>query len=170
MDPDFRRFLPKDEFAGTLVGRAWAPAKLTGTIGGPSPVLIHKTGVYDLTLLAPTCSDLLNAKVSVADCDLSRLRRLASYAEIMANTMAQQRDPLLPYFLSPIDLQAIKACGVTFAVSLLERVIEERAAGDVRQAKTIREKICARIGDDIARVKPGSPQAEALKSALKPTE
>ena len=159
-------YLPKDGFAGTLIGRAWIPAA-GGTIAGPSPVLLTEQGVFDLSHLAPTCAELLNRGFTKGDADLSRSRRVGGYRETMANTMAMHRDEAVPYFLSPVDLQAVKACGVTFAASLLERVIEERAAGDAGQAERIRAAIQARIGADLSGIKPGSPQAEELKQALK---
>jgi fumarylacetoacetate (FAA) hydrolase family protein len=159
-------YLPQDGYAGTLIGRAWVPAS-AGAIAGPSPVLLTERGVFDLSPLAPTCAELLNRGFSKGDADLTRLRGIGRFEDVMANTMAARRDESLPYFLSPVDLQAVKACGVTFAASLLERVIEERAAGDARQADKIRAAIQERIGADLSGVKPGSPQAEELKAALK---
>jgi fumarylacetoacetate (FAA) hydrolase family protein len=159
-------YLPKDGFAGTLIGRAWVPAS-GGVIAGPSPVLLTERGVFDLSPLAPTCAELLNRGFSKSDADLARLRSIGRCGEIMANSLAPRRDDSVPYFLSPVDLQAVKACGVTFAASLLERVIEERAGGDAKQAEKIRAAIQERIGADLSGVKPGSPQAEELKQALK---
>jgi fumarylacetoacetate (FAA) hydrolase family protein len=158
--------LPSDGFAGTLIGRVWAPAGPHQEIAGPSPVWVTEKGVLDLSPLAPTCSDLINNGFSARDCDVSRLRSLGDYGEILANTLAPRRDPGLSHFLSPVDLQAVKACGVTFAVSMLERVIEERAGGDADRAKSIREKISGRIGTDLSGVRPGSAKAEELKRAL----
>jgi fumarylacetoacetate (FAA) hydrolase family protein len=162
---DGHSYLPKDGFAGTLIGRAWVPAS-GGVIAGPSPVLLTERGVFDLSPLAPTCAELLNRGFSKGDADQARLRSIGRFGEIIANTVAR-RDESVPYFLSPVDLQAVKACGVTFAASLLERVIEERAGGDARQAEKIRAAIRERIGSDLSGVKPGSPQAEELKQALK---
>jgi fumarylacetoacetate (FAA) hydrolase family protein len=172
---NFARFLPSDGFAGLLIGRAWLPAPLAGGFAGPSPVFIAEAGVFDLSSVAPTCADLINAgPVAVlrgASGSPSGVppgcARLGSYADIMANTLAAKRDPGTPHFLSPVDLQAVKACGVTFAVSMMERVIEERAAGDAKKADAIRGTIRERIGTDLSRVKPGSPQAEDLKNVLK---
>ena len=158
--------LPKDGFAGTLIGRAWIPAA-GGGIAGPSPVLLDERGVFDLSSLAPTCAELLNRGFAKRDADLARLPRLGGFAEIMSNTLAAKREAGVPFFLSPVDLQAVKACGVTFAVSLLERVIEERAGGDPAQALRIRETIRKSIGSDLSEVRPGSEQAEGLKQALK---
>src|SRR5262245_16023610 len=129
-EKNYREFLPADGFAGSLIGRVWAP----GDIPGPSPVWIAEDGVWDLGSVAPTCAEFLNQGFSPRKIDRAGLARLGGYAEIMANTLAASRDANQPYFLSPVDLQAVKACGVTFAVSLLERVIEERAAGDAGKA------------------------------------
>ncbi len=164
---NYQRFLPQDGFTGTLLGRAWIPASASQKIAGPSPVWITQEGVFDLSPIAPTCAELLNNGFSSKVADASKLKRLGSYAEIMANTMTRSPANGLPRFLSPVDIQAIKACGVTFAVSMLERVIEERAAGDVKKAAEIRGKIKERIGADISSVKPGSAKAEELKTALK---
>ncbi|MCG8356605.1 MAG: fumarylacetoacetate hydrolase, partial [Kiloniellales bacterium] len=79
---------------------------------------------------------------------------------------AERRDPALPYFLAPCDLQALKACGVTFVRSLLERVIEEHIKGDPSAAEAARRTITAEIGADLAEVVPGSEQAARLQDAL----
>ena len=78
----------------------------------------------------------------------------------------QRRDPDRPWLLAPVDLQVVKAAGVTFAISLLERVIEERARGDLEAASAIRQEVQRLVGDDLQRLKPGSPEAEALKAVL----
>jgi fumarylacetoacetate (FAA) hydrolase family protein len=91
---------------------------------------------------------------------------MGSYDEIIANTLSSQRDGEIPHFLSPIDLQSIKACGVTFMVSMLERIIEERAGGDSAKAEITRQKVRARIGSDITNIQPGSLDAEELKAVL----
>jgi fumarylacetoacetate (FAA) hydrolase family protein len=163
---NIRQFLPKDGFAGTLIGRVWTPAALTGSIAGPSPVLLTDDGIYDLSAIAPTCGDLLNQGFTVADIEVSRLQRLGDYDQVMANTFADDRDSDLPHFLSPIDIQSIKACGVTFMVSMLERVIEEQAGGDASKAESVRQRITERINVDLASIVPGSADAEELKSVL----
>ncbi len=164
---NYRQFLPQDGFAGTLIGRVWVPTALTQNIAGPSPVWITEKGVLDLTSIAPTCAEVLNNGFSTEKIDFSKLKNLGHYDDIMANTLAAKRDDNIPHFLSPVDIQAIKACGVTFVVSMIERVIEERAAGDVKRADEIRETIKARIGGEISSIKPGSQQSEELKAALK---
>src|SRR3546814_3880669 len=85
---------------------------------------------------------------------------------ILANAAHDRRDPSLPWFLCPTDLQAIKACGVTFAASMLERVIEEKAKGDPSAVDRIRGEIGERIGLDLSKVVPGSDEAMRLKAAL----
>lgn len=162
MEQDFSEFLPSDGFAGTLIGRVWT----AGSIPGPSPVIITKAGVYDLSEIAPTTADLFNTDFCQADLDFSKLRCIGSYRQIAANSFVPNKDESRPYFLSPFDIQAIKACGVTFAVSMLERVIEEQAGGDAAQAKSIREKIHLQIGTNIENVIPGSEEAAQLKRLL----
>ncbi len=164
MDPN--DYLPTDQLNGTLIGRAWVPVSLAGSVPGPSPVILTAEGVFDLSQIAPTCAELLNNGFSHSGLDFDKLPRLGSYAEIMTYTLAAHRSLEIPYFLSPIDLQAIKACGVTFMVSMLERVIEERAGGDAAKAEAVRSKIKARIDVDLSNIVPGSVEAEELKTVL----
>jgi fumarylacetoacetate (FAA) hydrolase family protein len=128
--------------------------------------MLAEEGVFDLSRIAPTCAGLLNNGFSRSAVDFSQLDRLGSYDDIMANTMSKQRVSAAPYFLSPVDLQSIKACGVTFMVSMLERIIEERAGGDASRAEAVRGKIEARLNADITSIRPGSPEAEAFKDVL----
>ena len=125
--------LPADGDSGTLIGRAWLP----GDPPGPAVVAIRDDGVFDLGRAAPTVSELLNADDPVA-LARSEGERIGDLAEILANSAYDRRDPDLPWLLAPCDLQAIKACGVTFATSMLERVIEEQARGDASKADAIR--------------------------------
>jgi fumarylacetoacetate (FAA) hydrolase family protein len=153
--------LPADGCAGTLVGRAWLP----GEAPGPSVVAIRDAGVFDLGRAAPTMADLLNADDPVA---LARTTGtpIGELAPILANSACDRRDPALPYFMAPCDLQALKASGVTFATSLLERVIEEHARGDPSKADAIRRTITDVIGTDLSRIEPGSTAAMRLKDHL----
>jgi len=154
--------LPADGCAGTLVGRAWAP----GSPPGPAVVALRADGVFDLGHAAPTCAALIDADDPAALVRKTAGVRLGAIDELLANSAADARDPAKPYFLAPIDLQAIKACGVTFVGSLLERVIEEQAKGEPSRAEASRRTIGREIGADLARVRPGSAEAERLKAAL----
>ena len=138
--------LPEDGTAGTLVGRVLTDA-------GPSVVAVRSDGVFDISRAAPTVADLCNAPDPVA---------LARAAGVRLGTL----EDWIPRLLSPIDLQAIKAAGVTFAVSLLERLIEEHAKGDPSRADQVRAELNDIIGVDVTTIKPGSPEAEALKKTL----
>jgi len=153
--------LPADGTAGTLVGRAWVP----GAVPGPSVVAIRADGVFDLGRHAPTMTELLDSADPVA---LARRagERLGDLALILANSAYDRRDPGLPYLLAPCDLQAIKASGVTFATSLLERVIEEQARGEAGKADAIRRTISEVIGTDLSQIAPGSEAAMRLKAHL----
>ncbi len=160
---DVKTCLPDDGYAGTLVGRAWVP----GNPAGPSVVVIRESGVYDLSVIAPTTTELFEfpnpAETVRAARDLPLLGTLES---ILANTLSDNPNPGVPSFLAPVDLQSLKAAGVTFAISLIERVIEEQAKGDTGAAESIRKTIAKEIGTNLANVKPGSEEAMNLKSAL----
>ncbi len=156
--------LPADGTAGTLVGRAWLP----GDPPGPSIVLAGADGLRDISRAYPTMSALLDAPdpASAARRAADDAPLIGSLADCLAHTPAERRDPARSHLLAPVDLQAIKACGVTFVSSMLERVIEEQAKGDPAAAERIRGAINQEIGGDLARVKPGSDDAERLKQAL----
>ena len=141
--------LPEDGTAGTLVGRVWRK----GAAGGPSVIAVRADGVFDITQSAATMADLCNAADPLA---LARApgERLGTLEEVV------------PALLAPVDLQAIKAAGVTFAVSLLERLIEEHAKGDPARAEAVRGELNSIIGADVSTIRPGSPEAEALKKSL----
>lgn len=138
--------LPDDGTAGTLIGRVRRKA-------GPSVVSVRAEGVFDITAAAATVADLCNADdpVSVAR---GKGQLIGCLEDVVADLLA------------PIDLQAIKAAGVTFAVSLLERLIEEHAKGDPLRAEQVRKELNAIIGADVTAIRPGSAEAEALKKTL----
>lgn len=158
--------LPVDADRATLVGRAWLP----GRPGGPSPVAVSGGKAWDLARVVPTVSELLNMKAPVKvvhEAIASGWAKAAGRIEdLIANSHADRRDPAQPYLLAPCDLQALRACGVTFISSMLERVIEEHAKGDPARADDIRRSIGAEIGAEIGAVKPGSPAAMRLKDSL----
>jgi fumarylacetoacetate (FAA) hydrolase family protein len=151
--------LPED--GGLLIGRVWRP-----DVEGPATVAIRYGDVVDISRAAPTVSHLCNASEPATLAREATGERLASLDEVLAATPRQARQAGRPHLLAPIDLQAIKAAGVTFAISMLERVIEERARGAPEQATALRAEITGLIGDDLARLKPGSPPAMALKDLL----
>ncbi len=153
--------LPRDA-AATLIGRAWVPGK----IAGPSVVVIRDQAVFDISAMAPTVSSLLEEAQLSRSLDNLLGVPLGSVDDLLANSAAGTRDPSRPFFLAPVDLQAIKACGVTFAVSMLERVIEEQAKGVPAEAEKFRATISREIGGDIAAVQPGSEEAGRLKDVL----
>ena len=104
--------LPEDGCAGALVGRAWVP---DANGGGPSVVAIAEHGVYDISQAFPTSADLMNAAdPAFAIANTGAAIRLGGVDAILANTVPDARDPTRPWFLAPIDLQCIKAAGVTF--------------------------------------------------------
>lgn len=149
-------FLPQDWQSATLIGRLQ-------TQDGPTPILVMNGEVFDMTPVAPTVSQLLKAwpDTGVPSGGKS-LGRLEDFAFGTAWDASRKGDQLL----SPIDLQCVKAAGVTFAVSAVERVIEERARGDSNKAQDIRNALAERVGSDIRSVKPGSPESAKLKEAL----
>jgi fumarylacetoacetate (FAA) hydrolase family protein len=153
--------LPADGFVGALAGRVWWPDQ-----DGPSVVAIRADGIFDVSRAFPTMRDLCEAQDPAAALRAAEGEPLGALDAILANTPPDDRDPSNPWLLAPIDLQAIKAAGVTFAVSMLERVIEERARGNPAAATAIRSEISRVVGDDLARLKPGSPQAMRLKQVL----
>lgn len=159
-DPSF--YLPEDGFAGTLIGRAWVPAEQ-----GPSVVVVRQDGVFDVSRTAPTMAALLESDNPLDAVRGSRLdRRLGSAEELLANSFVDKRDPKSPWLLAPVDLQALKAAGVTFVSSLVERVVEEQCRGEPGRARAVRERLDAEIGSSLADVKPGSPEAARLKTVL----
>ncbi|MGE0225226.1 MAG: fumarylacetoacetate hydrolase family protein [Acetobacteraceae bacterium] len=153
--------LPEDAAAAALAGRVWRP-----DVAGPSVVAIRDGQAWDISRHAPTMRDLCEAANPSALLRGSAGENLGPIDAILANTPADTRDPRKPWLLTPIDLQAIKAAGVTFAISMLERVIEERARGDLNAAAAIRTEVTRLVGDDLARLKPGSPEAMRLKEVL----
>jgi fumarylacetoacetate (FAA) hydrolase family protein len=136
--------LPPDYRAGSFIGRALSPA-------GPCVLIIRDGVLFDLTEEVATVSGAIER------------RQFAGGREIGP---VEKGLPEGWTLLSPVDLQCVKACGVTFAVSAIERVIEERARGDARRAAEIREFLETKVGAGIRAVVPGSAEAAELKQAL----
>ncbi len=152
-------FNSASELEGAFVGRVWNPAA-----GGPSVVTLRDGNVIDISSRdAPTVSDIC----AMADpAGFVRASSGIALGAIEAISAGKPGDISELHFLAPCDLQAVKACGVTFARSMVERVIEEKAAGDPARAQSIREKIGGMIGDSLRNIKAGSPQAAQVKQAL----
>jgi fumarylacetoacetate (FAA) hydrolase family protein len=147
-----------------LIGRLWVPDL------GPVVCAVTPEDVFDLSQLAPTGSQLLELP-EVAHQVRALLRsgqapRLASTPEALANSDETRRDANQTWFIAPCDLQAVKAAGVTFVASMLERVIEEQARGDASRADAVRQAVVAVIGDNLRSVVPGSPESARLKEVL----
>ena len=144
---------------GCFVGRIWDSAK-----GGPCLVTIKGNYIYDITSKEiPTIRDLLELKdinEYLESCDSTKL---VSTEELLQSSLKKNSGMSL---LAPCDFQAIKACGVTFAKSMVERVIEERAAGDPKKAESLRNHIGGLIGDSLQNIIPGSEKANEVKKAL----
>jgi len=145
--------LPSDWRHAVLVGRLL-------TRDGPTPVVIADGRVRDVSRHAPTVSQLLNGwNGNVPDgTDLGPLESFGFTCEYAGAKPVR--------LLSPFDLQCVKASGVTFAISAIERVIEERCRGDASKADSLRASLRDRIGTDIRSVKPGSEDAKKLKQVL----
>ncbi|GLO26942.1 fumarylacetoacetate hydrolase [Pseudomonas putida] len=147
--------------SGSWVGRVWLADQ------GPAVVLVKAGAVYDISTHVATVSALLEVADPVAYLRALPLAEpLVALSVLLDNSDPTQRDPRQPWLLAPVDLQAVKAAGVTFATSLLERVVEEQAKGDPAKADAIRDTLASRIGADLSQIVPGSAQAEALRKVL----
>lgn len=153
--------LPADSANATLVGRVYDP-----TESGPAVVAVRGDRLVDLSAAAPTVSDLLDRPDLVETVRTAEPRKTWPLAEVLTATVDENASADAVRLLSPIDLQVIKAAGVTFARSMIERVIEERAKGDYTRAQEIRGQIDSAIGGTIAGLQPGSAEAERVKSIL----
>lgn len=148
-----------DDHAGLWLGRVWLPEA-----AGPTVVTLRDGAVVDVTAKgAATVSEICEGEDPAGF-----LRAVPGRVLGMLDEIAQARvgDPSIIHFLAPCDLQAVKACGVTFARSMVGRVIEEKAAGDPARAQAIRARIGAAIGDSLKNIRAGSPEAEKVKQAL----
>jgi fumarylacetoacetate (FAA) hydrolase family protein len=158
---------PGGPTSGRLIGRVHLPAGACPRgIGGPTPVLVREGVVLDLTGVAPTVADLLEGDDLVAVRAAADLPVVGPLAEVIAASHHTRRRADEAHLLAPFDLQVVRACGVTFATSLIERVIEEGARGDAAEARRIRERLAVAIGSDLAAIEPGSARAAALKAEL----
>lgn len=148
-----------DDPKGLYLGRIWHP-----DCAGPCVVTVRDGDVVDITSkVAPTTRDVLeldDPAAYVRDCPGKVVTHLSDLQTATAGDATQA------HLLAPCDLQAVKACGVTFARSMVERVIEEKAAGDPALAQVIRGKVAQAIGDNLRDLQAGSPEAVKVKAAL----
>jgi fumarylacetoacetate (FAA) hydrolase family protein len=161
--PSASDILPDDAESATLTGRAWVP-----DVSGPSVVVLRGADVVDVSAAFPTMRALTESAdpAAAAAAAAAHGTVIGTVDDIVANTPPDTRDAQRPWLLSPIDLHVVKAAGVTFPVSMLERVIEERARGDQDAAAAIRAEILATIGGSLDTLRPGSDEAMALKAML----
>ncbi|SCB58366.1 Fumarylacetoacetate (FAA) hydrolase family protein [Rhizobium aethiopicum] len=146
---------------GLLVGRVW-----NSEVAGPSVVTSREGLLVDITSReTPTLSALLERQDAADFVRAAKGRAIGSLDEIAANSTGAP-DETRPYLLAPVDLQAVKACGVTFAQSMIERVIEEKAAGNPDRAASIRGRVSTLIGGSLTNLRAGSPEAAKVKQAL----
>lgn len=168
---DPQQTLPHDASHAVLVGRAWLAGSADGDgAGGPTPVTVRDGMLIDIGDLAPTTSTLL----AMAD-PAARVREfveagcgrpLGALADWLVSTCADPADTTRARLLAPNDLQVVKAAGVTFVDSMVERVIEEQARGDASRAEAVRREVTAAVGDNLAAIRPGSERAMQLKEVL----
>jgi len=144
--------LPEDRYAGTLVGRLW----VAGSQAGPRTVVAREDGLYDLSTLAATLSDLFDMRDAAKKVRAHKGEKLCTLEDALKSGT----------LLAPCDLQAVKAAGVTFADSLVERVIEERAKGDATASLKLRGELSKAFGGSLRGLKPGSPEAMEAKCVL----
>lgn len=149
--------LPDDGFTGSLAGRIWRADH-----GGPAVVALREESgtatLFDITGTFATMRDLCETPDAASALRAVQGERIGTLREILEGGRH--------HLLAPLDLQAVKAAGVTFAASMIERVIEERARGDASAAEAIRAEVLRLVGDDLARLKPGSEAAMALRQVL----
>ncbi|MDR5890497.1 MULTISPECIES: fumarylacetoacetate hydrolase family protein [Halomonas] len=159
--PDSMTFaLPEDADQALLVGRVWRDAPHPG----PALVVVRDGRVIDISASVACMADLLERDDAAKLMATAEGEDLGPVEKLLARSLDET--PEAPYLLAPCDVQAIKACGVTFAVSLMERVIEEQAGGDPARAGELREELKQVIGGDLSKIVPGSEAAMALKTEL----
>lgn len=156
--------LPMEANDAVLVGRVWRP-----DADGPAIVAVRGDELIDITSRdAPTMRDLIERDDAAQFVRAASGESVGSVRDIAAASLARgaQTPESSVTLLAPFDLQAVKACGVTFAQSMIERVIEEQADGDPARADDIRERCVAILGDKLSSLKAGSAKAAEVKAAL----
>jgi len=158
--------LPDDLDNALLVGRVWRPESDNCAVSGPAVVAVRRGRLVDITRHAATVADLFEHDDMLTIVRSAEGEDLGDARELVQATQEEQQGRGRIRLLAPCDLQAIKAAGVTFAVSLLERVIEEQAKGDPARAGALREELQTTIGTNLSDMKPGSEAALRLKEDL----
>jgi fumarylacetoacetate (FAA) hydrolase family protein len=151
--------LPVDFAEGHFCARVMRPE-------GPCVIGFARGAAFDLTPAFGTASRFLEEDDAIGAMTRRGEAISLDLAAVLANSAWDARDPAKPFLLSPIDLQTVKAAGVTYVRSMLERVVEERCRGDAGQAEAVRAEFRSIIGDDLAAIIPGSAEAMRLKAAL----
>ncbi|MBR0651195.1 fumarylacetoacetate hydrolase family protein [Roseomonas terrae] len=154
-----RTCLPADFMQGNFAARVM-------TADGPSIIGFIGGAAFDMTLKFGTMSRWMESETPAACIRTRGVPMAIDLDALLANSAHDARDPAKPWLLAPIDLQAVKAAGVTYVRSMLERVIEERCRGDASRAEAVRAEVRAIIGDDLANLVPGSAEAMKVKAAL----
>ena len=155
--------LPADIDRALLVGRVWRD---DGAMQGPAVVAVRGGRLVDITRHAATVADLFERRDLLTIVGSAEGDDLGAARELVDAAVRGEAGPGGLRLLAPCDVQAIKACGVTFAVSLLERVIEEQAKGDPSRAVALREQLQATIGSNLSEIVPGSEASQRLKAEL----
>jgi fumarylacetoacetate (FAA) hydrolase family protein len=151
--------LPEDWREGCFAARAMTPE-------GPVAIALLRGAAFDMTPAFGTVSAWLNAEDPIAAVRQRGVPIAFDLPRALANARHDSRDAARPWLLAPVDLQCVKAAGVTYVRSMLERVIEERCRGDAARAESIRAEVRDIIGDDLENLIPGSPEAMRVKEAL----
>jgi fumarylacetoacetate (FAA) hydrolase family protein len=162
MTTQYAGLLPADVENALLVGRVWRPAP----VNGPAVVAVRRGRLVDITAHCATVADLFERDDFLSIVRDSAGEDLGEAAQLVQDAAAGQAGAGAIRLLAPCDLQSIKACGVTFAVSLLERVIEEQAKGDPARAAALRQQLQGAIGSNLSEIEPGSEAAQRLKAEL----
>ncbi len=152
--------LPQAGRDAALAGRVWLPGV------GPAVVRVDAGAVIDISTSFATMRDLCETPDPATALRDASGAPIGKLQDILDASISARGDQAQLHLLAPVDLQAVKACGVTFVVSLIERVIEEQARGNPAAAVAIRQEILATIGSDLHGLRPGSEQAMALKALL----
>lgn len=169
---DITNTLPDQCAQGTWVGRVWLPKEQAdNNVAGPRVVSVSNGKIYDLSDIYLTMADLFADKNKVKNINQQQEKAIANLDQVLINSLFTNQGQNFEdnndiVLLAPNDIQATKACGVTFACSLLERVIEEQARGDAQKASSIRSNILQVIGSNLGDLTPGSKEAEELKLKL----